>query len=835
MHGPTGDAKPIKTQRTSTASSVQSQSNRMELALLRAYDAGRLKMPMLAVDFGSEGADSLLAEIGRLTALEVPHRMCDAIFRDSLYQGQPFRTAGPGERLNSAKPSNATAVFQLCPTALVFGFWDSTGPRGGLGAKVQRALVSEIVGYQITSDGKRTSSRIDPLQIENNVEIYRKGRDWTFDADRADKNKNEPVRIKPSEINHGNITPSFKNKEGKLNHGGVTMAYAEQQTVLSLAALRRLRFPVDGLSKPEADLAARTVLAASASRRSASWTKTGSICARAASSTASRASCNSSAGVKPRIFRSTPPARLRYWPRPQQKRSRSVCPGPKSRSFFSPRPTSASWWSRAVSAPWRPVRENSHARAARHIPHGAGLLRLFRRRRREGRTGVAASSIALILRVDGGMGDGGAEDELRPALEWLEQQDPPAILFDPHTTRRLVQAFVSVNDAETLPEDRPRKGRTFPSASLSDPDVYFIWDASPPNDVRTKLDRILLRTSSLGHSSSLVSVELAETVKPGRLTKWRPGASRGVRVRIPYSGRIHELVERHRRFEQSGAKIHRPGAGRTTLCAEPATSREGPIRGMFERLIVLKQVKTKESKGPSTGLRSTLSVTAALRGAVMKNAPQPVPEYISGHAPGSTPDAPLRSESPHLAFIPLANVGSRYSGGELLGVAVVLPSDFTREQREVCWRAVESVHELKMPWGSWNVEIADAEEERRTLLPETWTRSGILWSTVTPFVFDRYPKDLYGAEAEETVRQAFARFGLPEPCEIDLHYNPWHFGVPKAPAFPPAPACPGKPQRYHCHVRARFERPVAGPVIAGAGRFYGYGLFRALPENGGPK
>jgi CRISPR-associated protein Csb1 len=254
----------VQTVETVLLDSVQSQANRMELALLRAYDGGRLKMPLLAVDFKGDGSNPILSEIGRLTALEAPHRMCDAIFRDSLYQGQPFRTVGLGERLNSAKPANATVVFEVCPTALIFGFWDSTGPRGGLGAKVQRALVSEIVGYQATSENKRTSSRIDPLAIENNVDIFRKvGGGWTFDDSQAEKDaKGEPVKCKPSEINHGNITPSFKNKDGKLNHGGVTLAYAEQQTVLSLAALRRLRFPVSGAIKPETDLAARSVLAA---------------------------------------------------------------------------------------------------------------------------------------------------------------------------------------------------------------------------------------------------------------------------------------------------------------------------------------------------------------------------------------------------------------------------------------------------------------------------------------------------------------------------------------------------------------------------------------------
>jgi CRISPR-associated protein Csb1 len=236
----------------------------MELALLRAYDDKKLKMPMLQVDFAGDGTDPILAEIGRITALEAPHRMCDAIFRDSEYNGQPFRDVAPGSELNGATAANATAVFRLCPTALVFGFWDSTGPRGGLGAKVQRALVSEIVGYQAVK-GKRSSSRIDPLQIEKeSIAIYRKVEGgWTLDPAQAETEHGQPVKLKPSKIVHGNITPTLRDKDtGEFYHGGVTLAYAVQYTVLSLAALRRLRFPLDGVPRPDVDHAARTVLAA---------------------------------------------------------------------------------------------------------------------------------------------------------------------------------------------------------------------------------------------------------------------------------------------------------------------------------------------------------------------------------------------------------------------------------------------------------------------------------------------------------------------------------------------------------------------------------------------
>jgi CRISPR-associated protein Csb1 len=260
--------KEVQAVQTVLLDSVQSQANRMEMALLRAIDVAELRIPLLEVNFAQGSDDPILKEVGRLTALEAPHRMCDAIFRDSEHNGQPFRQSELGQKLNDARSANATPVFELCPTALVFGFWDSQGPRGGLGAKVQRALVSEIVGYQAI-EGKRTSSRIDPLGIENNVEIYAKsGGGWTFDEREALRDdKGNPKRLKPSEINHGNITPSLRHEDKNtrkqvLNHGGVTLAYAIQHTVLSLAALRRLRFPAAGRLDPGVELAARSALAA---------------------------------------------------------------------------------------------------------------------------------------------------------------------------------------------------------------------------------------------------------------------------------------------------------------------------------------------------------------------------------------------------------------------------------------------------------------------------------------------------------------------------------------------------------------------------------------------
>lgn len=263
--------------------SVASQANRMETALLDGYDRGELKFPFARVDFtGATHEDpaldlSTLGGDGYITTLEAPHRLADALLRDSLIDGKPFRYTDAGKRFTEASQANATPLFALCPSSLVFGLWDSTGPKGGLGSKFQRAIVSEIVGIGVEL-GTRTSSRIDPTGIEK-TDIYEArqsgeggSQDWTADPSEAKLDKKTPVLLKrggekagsPAVINHGNVKPSQD-----AEAGGVTVDYAEQLTVLSLPALRRLRFAtnddgkrMEGDNRRAAEDAARTVLAA---------------------------------------------------------------------------------------------------------------------------------------------------------------------------------------------------------------------------------------------------------------------------------------------------------------------------------------------------------------------------------------------------------------------------------------------------------------------------------------------------------------------------------------------------------------------------------------------
>jgi CRISPR-associated protein Csb1 len=252
--------------------SVASQANRMEEALQDAWERGVLDFPVIGVDFsGEEG----LADLGVISALQAPHRIADAILRDSVEVGSDtlFRHTPQGKAYTDASPKNATAVYELCPTALVMGVWDSTGPKGGGGSKFARALSAEIVAIG-ASPGRKVSSRIDPLGIQANVPVYESAADkddWTIIESEAARDKGKLKLFsrggkseggKASAVNHSNIAPSVDEFAG-----GITFDHAVQTVVLSLAALRRLRCvtTLDGkplVDRHKATSAAHTTLAA---------------------------------------------------------------------------------------------------------------------------------------------------------------------------------------------------------------------------------------------------------------------------------------------------------------------------------------------------------------------------------------------------------------------------------------------------------------------------------------------------------------------------------------------------------------------------------------------
>ena len=431
------------------------------------------------------------------------------------------------------------------------------------------------------------------------------------------------------------------------------------------------------------------------------------------------------------------------------------------------------------------------------------------------------------------------------ALRWLESQGPPEIAAPDASPRDSYRNFVptSSNGAQGLgyldatnvlqiTQSIVRKDRSFPAVVLPDdrPVVRMIWrSASPTAAVLDSLAALASTVSHVGHSASLTRVSVASETdaEPSHVAGGVSSASGGLLLRCPHPGRFEALVSGFA-AAASVAVPSWPSAAPTCRYGRPAGLVEEGAMGPADEWVVL------TAKGHVPVLEAFPAVAKAMRNAVMSLAPDPVHEAISGHAASGGP-----LEGPHLAILPMANVGwGRYSDGSLLGLALVLPraSAYGTPERRQLRQAVSKFLDPKHGGGCLRLGgfgtmslRRDDGGAKKSLLADRYTGVDRTWASATPVVLDRHPKRR--ETAEDIVADGCARAGLPRPSSVAISR---HSSVPGAP-----PAFVGKnarsgwqaprpgmlDNRFVCHAVLAFDVDVRGPVLAGAGRYYGMGLF----------
>ncbi|MEO7330529.1 MAG: type I-U CRISPR-associated protein Csb2, partial [Minicystis sp.] len=395
--------------------------------------------------------------------------------------------------------------------------------------------------------------------------------------------------------------------------------------------------------------------------------------------------------------------------------------------------------------------------------------------------------------------------------------------------------------ASLLPERRRRQPRTFPSVAPTDPRVVFTWPgASPVPEMRATLDALAARVVRLGCSSSLVTVSVHEG---GAEATWVPDATGDAPLgeevlRVVGPGQMDALAEAHAHHADVPGRVM-PASFQRYVQPSPASAPPSPASVFGEDWIILRRVE-----GPRLPSTRGVDVARTLRKALMVAYGPDAPEILSGHRPAGEP-----SEKPHLAFVPLPRVGDAHADGAILGVALVLPRKATHTERLAVYRAIgaweararredEETPRLAIHMGKagdlW-VERVDGEESRSTLDPSTWSAEASSWASATPVALDRNPGDLRArdpgkeaaayAEAEATVAVACERIGLPRPQVTVVPAAPL-VGADKARSFPPYAAGTPPVQRVLVHATLTFASRVKGPILLGAGRYFGLGLFR---------
>lgn len=228
--------------------SVQSQANRLEMAILEALRRGHIVYPDIELKIKAKTGNE------SYSVLELSHRVYDAALRSSTIDGHPFPSSNIGKALYSARSERATALFMYAPITLALGGWDSHGGGGPLVAKLPRIITSEIVGLD-AKPVTRGAVKFDPMDIRKDAGPIYEAKDperhYELDKSKAKGNK----EYKPSEFGFGSVP--------NLSERGVVITEAVQTSLISCTAVRRLRFECDDSSyKRERDLSGQTATVA---------------------------------------------------------------------------------------------------------------------------------------------------------------------------------------------------------------------------------------------------------------------------------------------------------------------------------------------------------------------------------------------------------------------------------------------------------------------------------------------------------------------------------------------------------------------------------------------
>lgn len=312
-------------------------------------------------------------------------------------------------------------------------------------------------------------------------------------------------------------------------------------------------------------------------------------------------------------------------------------------------------------------------------------------------------------------------------------------------------------------------------------------------------------------------------------------------MRVVNAGQVERLEGGYQRHRGVDPRVL--PAVHQTYEAEGRAASQTAASSVFGEWLVFREIASENGRRIGLKLSKTEDISRALRGALLSHAGHDIPEVLSGHDANGRP-----LERPHIAYVPLADVGSPYSSGSVLGVAVLLPTAIEADERRAVLRAIGRWEERALRLTLGRVGAAELErivdsDPRKTLDPSWWTRPARRWGSVTPVALDKNPGNLHSSDpkeasaaarrAEEIVMQSCERIGLPAPRWVEIIRRSLFDAAPPARNYMPFPRKSGNssaPRRVCVHIEMCFEESVAGPVLIGAGRYFGVGLCRGRGE-----
>lgn len=433
--------------------------------------------------------------------------------------------------------------------------------------------------------------------------------------------------------------------------------------------------------------------------------------------------------------------------------------------------------------------------------------------------------------------------ELKKAQKLVEKEEVKLAAF--LDAQQRVEANPAKSSLATatalLPNSRTRQVRTFPVVVPEHSTFAFIWSEDVPDRLRDALDNLCKRVTRLGHSSSLVRCAIVDRPVTPTLVPDEDGDLVLRTVGPNQIARLEAEFVRHQGIENRVLPAIPKRYGRLISGPSDPVAAEGIFSNdwvVFERVGGARPLSSRGT-----------DLSRALRDSLFEqHGSKTLPASLSGHRQDGS-----ATDQPHVAFVALPFVGHEHADASVQGCAIVIPCELARSDREALlrlvatWerdRAIDADGAMELAGGTLpTVRLKRVElPVKSTLRPATWCKPARRFVTATPIALDRNPGNLrsnqHGTahkasiEAQQYVADACERIGLPRPISVEVSLAPLLRGAQPVYAFLPWPGQPGRTVRVRVHADILFAEKVAGPVLLGAGRFFGLGLCLPIHEGG---
>lgn len=440
------------------------------------------------------------------------------------------------------------------------------------------------------------------------------------------------------------------------------------------------------------------------------------------------------------------------------------------------------------------------------------------------------------------------------ALQWIEQQPPPLIISSNGRPGQVYRLYCPDNIGDRVAASWKRGGEASVADSRTEKDVrpthldheevHFIWPIPISSAVGTDcLCQISRSITHLGWGIDQVvgnsQVLSAEDLARLQGTRWMPGFGLcSQELRAPRPGTLQALLARHAR---SLRRIDRDDRGQEFFNPVPALTTFDVIKYRQHNTApptpwAIFQLQGDESRRPFRYPQEKLIHIAGmvrhLAIEVLRRSPPSgvddgwLETFVAGHAP---PGANLL---PRFSYIPLPSIGHQHADQRIRRVMIAAPAGceswLDHLTNLISGAALRPTPETQMPYPPTVVHV------RGDSVARCYTGSSKVWHSVTPVILPGH-NDKSPAKTRKLIAKALLQSGISQPCEFE--FSPYS-------RFPKSLTAHkynrnGEPTGYvwpdhllrlsAVHLKLEFETDYTGPLLIGAGRHMGLGLF--APES----